>query len=443
MSHITICGTSPLSGEISVQRAKNSVLPILAATLLHRGSSRITHCPRLGDVEAAADILRHLGCKVHREGQDLLVDAASLTTQTIPPALMGRCRASILFLGALLARCGEASVGFPGGCPLGPRPIDLHLHALRTLGAECRQQDGMLHYRTTGLHGQEITLPFPSVGATENAMLAATAAEGITLISNAAREPEIVDLQDFLQKLGADVRGAGTSVICIRGGRSLHDAVHCCIADRIVAATYLCAAAACGGQITLRNTDYRHLCPILTALQQGGCTIRSTEDTVTLCRETPLRAAGTVRTAPYPAFPTDAQPLLMAAMLRAEGETTFIETMFTHRYGHVPPLRKMGADIRLAGCRATVRGTATLHGDIVHAPDLRGGAALMIAALAAEGTTEIRDIHHILRGYENPVETFGALGACIYEGNCKGGDTHGTTQPLQPQTAAGRLFPAV
>ena len=413
MSHITICGTSSLRGEVPLQRAKNSVLPVLAATLLHRGQSRIQDCPRLSDVEAAIEILRHLGCEVAREGRDLLVDAAFLTTCVIPPVLMHRCRASVLFLGALLARCGEAELSFPGGCCLGPRPIDIHLTALQALGAEITLRGDTLRGCAPRLCGRELRLPFPSVGATENAMLAATAAEGITVISNAAREPEIVDLQSFLQKLGADVHGAGTSTIAIRGRRPLHDAVHRCIGDRIVAATYLCAAAAAGGRITVKDVDYRHLCPVLTALQHSGCTVCSTADTITLSSDRQLCAVDTVRTAPYPGFPTDAQPLLMAALLRSRGETAFIETMFENRYRHVPQLRKMGAEIGLAKCKAFVRGVECLHGAVVNAPDLRGGAALIIAALAAEGTTEIHDTHHILRGYADVVGSFRALGAHI------------------------------
>lgn len=414
MSHITICGTSPLRGEILLQRAKNSVLPILAATLLHKGQSRIQDCPRLSDVEAAAEILRHLGSKVEWQGRDLLVDATALTRCTVPSALMRRCRASVLFLGALLGRCGEAELAFPGGCCLGPRPIDMHLAALQRLGAEIDLCGERLCCRAPRLCGREISLPFPSVGATENAMLAATAAEGVTVISNAAREPEIVDLQNFLQTLGAHIHGAGSSTIAIRGKQPLHDAAHRCIGDRIVAATYLCAAAATGGQITVKDADYRHLCPVLTVLQRSGCAVRSTAQSITLSSEGHLSAVDTVRTAPYPGFPTDAQPLLMAALLRAKGETTLIETMFENRYRHVPQLRKMGAEIGLAECRATIRGVERLHGAQVSAPDLRGGAALMIAAVSAEGETEIHDIHHILRGYEDVVGNFSALGAQIY-----------------------------
>ena len=412
MSHITIHGTAPLRGEVTVQRAKNSVLPLLAAALLHRGSCRIEDCPRLSDVGAARDIMEHLGCRVHWEGRDLVVDATQVTRADIPPSLMSQFRSSVVFLGAILARCGEATLSYPGGCELGPRPIDLHLAALRTLGAEIEETGGILRCRGK-LRGCEILLPFPSVGATENAMLAATAAEGVTVISNAAREPEIVDLQDFLQKLGVSIHGAGTSTITIRGGAPLHETTHCPIPDRIVTATYLCAAAACGGEITLRDTNYRHLAPVTTALHQAGCCLQCREDSITLRSTGQLRSLPPVRTYPYPGFPTDAQPVLMAALLRSRGATMFVENIFENRYRQVAELTRMGADIRLEGKVALVSGVERLYGGEVHATDLRGGAALTVAALQAEGTTTLYDIHHILRGYEDITRDLRALGADI------------------------------
>ena len=414
MSHITICGTAPLRGEVSIQRAKNSVLPILAATLLHRGSCRIECCPHLSDVEAAADILQHLGCRVYREGTDLVVDASTVTRCDIPRHLMSRFRSSMIFLGAILARCGEATLSYPGGCELGARPIDLHLAALGALGTQIEDIGGTLHCRAPHLKGQEILLSIPSVGATENAMLAASASEGTTIISNAAREPEIVDLQCFLQKLGVRIHGAGSSIIVIRGGDNLHEWSHRCIPDRIVTATYLCAGAACGGEITLHDTDYRHLTPVTTALQQAGCRLQCSDDTITLSSRGKLKALPPVRTYPHPGFPTDAQPPLMAALLRAEGTTMFVENIFENRYRHGAELMRMGADIRLEGRVAVVCGVEKLHGAAVGATDLRGGAALVIAALQAEGTTQIENIHHILRGYEDIVGDLHSLGADIH-----------------------------
>ena len=412
MSHITIHGTAPLRGEVTVQRAKNSVLPLLAAALLHEGCCRMERCPHLTDVAAAVEIMGHLGCRVRWEGDDLVVDATQVSRSDIPSSLMSQFRSSVVFLGAILARCGEATLSYPGGCELGPRPIDLHLAALRTLGAEIEETGGILRCRGK-LQGCEILLPFPSVGATENAMLAATAAEGVTVISNAAREPEIVDLQDFLQKLGVSIHGAGTSTITIRGGATLHETTHHPIPDRIVTATYLCAAAACGGDITLRDTNYRHLSPVTTALHQAGCCLQCREDSITLRSTGQLRSLPPVRTYPYPGFPTDAQPVLMAALLRAKGATMFVENIFENRYRHAAELTRMGADIRLEGKVALVSGVERLYGGEVHATDLRGGAALTVAALQAEGTTTLYDIHHILRGYEDITRDLRALGADI------------------------------
>jgi len=412
MSHITIHGAAPLQGEVTVQRAKNSVLPLLAAALLHKGCCRMERCPHLTDVAAAVEIMAHLGCRLHWEGNDLVVDAAKVSRSDIPSSLMSQFRSSVVFLGAILARCGEATLSYPGGCELGPRPIDLHLAALRTLGAEIEETGGILRCRGK-LRGCEILLPFPSVGATENAMLAATAAEGVTVISNAAREPEIVDLQAFLQKLGVSIHGAGTSTITIRGGATLHETTHCPIPDRIVTATYLCAAAACGGEITLRDTNYRHLAPVTTALHQAGCRLHCREDSITLRSTGQLRSLPPVRTYPYPGFPTDAQPVLMAALLRARGATMFVENIFENRYRHAAELTRMGADIRLEGKVALVSGVERLYGGEVHATDLRGGAALTVAALQAEGTTTLYDIHHILRGYEDITRDLRTLGADI------------------------------
>lgn len=411
MSYLRIQGGRPLSGHLTVQRAKNSVLPVLAATLLAGGECRIADCPRLSDVETAAEILRHLGCQAQWDGNDLLVDTACVTRWDIPEELMRKMRSSVIFLGAILTRCGRAELSYPGGCELGPRPIDLHLTALRTLGAEISEIGGSLLCRAERLRGGDILLTLPSVGATENAILAACGAEGTTIISNAAREPEIVDLQDFLQKLGADVHGAGTSTITVLGGGVRRGCVHRCIGDRIAAATYLCAAAAAGGQVTLRGVDYRHLATVTTALGQAGCRLQCTEDSITLESDGRLRAIPPVRTSPYPGFPTDAQAPLMAALLRSEGAVMFVENMFDSRYRHVPELVRMGADIRLEGRVAVVYGTRELHGAAVRCTDLRGGAALAIAALQTPDATLIHDIYHIQRGYQDMAGDLRALGA--------------------------------
>ena len=411
MSRFVLRGGERLSGELTAQGAKNSVLPILAATILSRGVCVLRRCPRLRDVEVSLEILRYIGASAEREGDSLRVDASGVCRCAVPDALMREMRSSAIFLGAILGRCGSAELSYPGGCELGPRPIDLHLTALRTLGAEISEIGGSLLCRAERLRGGDILLTLPSVGATENAILAACGAEGTTIISNAAREPEIADLQDFLQKLGADVHGAGTSTITVRGGGVRHGCVHRCIGDRIAAATYLCAAAAAGGQVTLRGVDYRHLATVTTALGQAGCRLQCTEDSITLESDGRLRAIPPVRTSPYPGFPTDAQAPLMAALLRSEGAVMFVENMFDSRYRHVPELVRMGADIRLEGRVAVVYGTRELHGAAVRCTDLRGGAALAIAALQTPDATLIHEIYHIQRGYQDMAGDLRALGA--------------------------------
>ncbi len=413
MSQITIRGGRKLEGTVQVQGAKNSVLPILAATILHPGQVVLRGCPRLSDVEASIQILRHLGCTARWEGGELLVDTSTMSRWDIPDNLMREMRSSVIFLGAILARLGWAEMSYPGGCELGPRPIDMHLSALRKLGADLREEGGRLRCTAQHMTGREIALSIPSVGATENAILAACGAEGETVLVNAAREPEIRDLQEFLCAIGCKVRGAGSSTICISGRQKTHDAVHTVMPDRIVGATYLAAVAAAGGVVELKNVNYRHLSTVTAALHEAGCKISGGDGRILLKAEGRLGSAGTVRTAPYPGFPTDAQAILMAALLKSQGTTVFVETIFENRYRHVDELHRMGADISIADRVAIVTGVPRLYGAEVRATDLRGGAALLVAGLAAEGVTRIGDVHHIQRGYEDPVRDLAALGADI------------------------------
>lgn len=413
MNCLKVNGGRKLRGELEVQGAKNSVLPILAATLLSSGESVIRHCPKLQDVEASIRILRHLGCMVRWQGDALVVHTEAMHGNEIPDSMMREMRSSVIFLGAILARCGRAVLSYPGGCELGPRPIDLHLSALRELGAQIEERGGDLYCTAPHLKGCEITLRMPSVGATENVILAACGAEGTTVLSNAAREPEIVDLQTFLNACGASVRGAGSATITIEGKRPLHDCEHTLIADRIVSATYLAAAAAAGGEILLRNVDYRHLATVTSCLKEAGCTVRSHTDWIRLESSGALRAIRPVRTAPYPGFPTDAQAVLMAALLKGRGTTVFVENIFESRYRHVGELLRMGANVRTEGRVAVVCGVPVLHGARVQATDLRGGAALAVAALSAEGESTITQLHHIDRGYADLAGDLAALGAEI------------------------------
>ncbi len=411
MSVLKITGGRALNGAVRIQGAKNSVLPLLAASVLTGGVSVFRNCPQLTDAAATVEILRHIGCRVYADGDALYVDASGPLTPDVPDALMREMRSSVIFLGALLARCGETALCLPGGCELGPRPVDLHVLALRRLGAEITEAGGRLCCRASKLRGCRIDLPAASVGATENAMLAAVLAEGTTVISGAAREPEIVELQSYLRAAGALISGAGSSVIRIRGVKSLHGAEHRVMPDRIVTATWLCACASAGGCIRLYDASPEDCAPVLRALGRMGCSLTVGEKFIRMERRGKLLSPCPIVTKPHPGFPTDAQPPMMAACLRAEGSSVFIETIFSQRYRHVPALREMGADIRTAGKTAVIRGVETLHGISAEAADLRGGAALAVAALGAEGESVIGGLRHLDRGYEAMETALTALGA--------------------------------
>ena len=414
MSFFEITGHRPLYGDLTVQGAKNSVLPILAACILAPGESVLENCPRLSDVDATLNILRGLGCRVRRDGGTVAVDASRVGGGAIPEELMRKLRSSVIFLGAMLARLGEAELSYPGGCELGPRPIDLHLDALRTMGAEIREEGNALRCcAPDGLRACTVSLAFPSVGATENVMLAACGCDGRTVITGAAREPEIGDLADFLNAMGAEITGAGTPVVTVRGASGgLLPAKHRVIGDRIAAATYLACVGAAGGEIALRGADPAHLGAVLETLGAAGCRVTVEDGSIRLSGDGRLHAVPPVRTAPYPGFPTDAQAVIMAALAGGEGETVFEETIFQSRYRHVSELARMGADIRLAGRTAVVRGTP-LHGSDVCGSDLRGGAALVVAALGARGGSRVCGLHHIDRGYERMEDSLRRLGAKI------------------------------
>ena len=404
-------GGNTLNGALRVQGSKNAVLPILAASLVGGGATVLENCPALSDVDASAEILRYLGCSVMQLGGKILVNSDGMDKNHIPHALMLKMRSSVMFLGAILARCGEVRLSAPGGCELGSRPIDLHLKALRELGAEVSESGGEVCCRAMALTGSRIHLDFPSVGATENVMLAACAAKGTTVLTNAAREPEIVDLQNFLNAKGAKISGAGSPVIQIEGFSPKPETVYTVLPDRIAAATYLCAAAAVGGDVCLNAVVPAHLDTVLTALSDMGCRITTGQDSIRLCSSGQLRAAKPISTRPYPGFPTDAQALLMAACLRAEGTSVFVENIFENRFRHADELRRMGADIRTEGRVAMVTGVPKLSAAPVTACDLRGGAAMILAGLAAEGETLVSDSGHVERGYEFFAENLRSLGA--------------------------------
>lgn len=413
MEKLVITGEKRLEGSLAVHGAKNSALPILAAALLAE-DCEIHNCPKLTDVEAACNILNHLGTKTKREGDCIYVGSCAECCSCIPDDLMRMMRSSVVFLGAIIAKCGEARVSMPGGCELGPRPIDLHLKALEKLGVRIEEDHGYLNCSVPNrLHGAVIALSFPSVGATENIMIAASLAEGETVIKNAAREPEISDLAAFLNACGAKINIENNGNIRIQGVKKLHGAKHWVIADRIEAATYLCCGAITGGDVTVTNICPEHLSAILPCFEEMGCRVDCKADQVRLVSSGSIGSIRTVRTMPYPGFPTDAQSPLMAVTSIANGSSIFIENIFENRYKHVDELVRMGADIKVEGRIAVVHGVKKLNSATIRCTDLRGGAAMAVAALAAQGETELLSIEHIDRGYENFEGNLSVLGAAI------------------------------
>lgn len=412
---IIVDGPAQLSGEITVQGAKNSTLPLLAAAVLCRGQTVLHNCPNLTDVETAVRILEHLGCRCVREGSDLTVDNA-MTCCEIPHDLMRGMRSSIVFLGAIVSRCGEARLCFPGGCELGPRPIDLHLKALEKLGVEIEEAGGCLNCRAPhGIKGAYVSLAFPSVGATENVMLAAACSEGTTIIANAAREPEICDLAVYLNRCGARIYGAGESCVIIDGVKELYGCEHRVMPDRIVSVTYMAAAAVTGGSLTLRDVDNTHILPMLSPFEESGCEVRQLGSALNIMAPKRLDAVKHIRTMPYPGFPTDAQPMVMSMAAVGRGTSVFVENIFENRFKHAFELQRLGANIKVEGKVAVVEGVEKLTGAPVQAEDLRGGAALVVAGLAAGGRTEISGEEYIHRGYEDIAGNLQSLGARIRE----------------------------
>ena len=410
---LRITGGKPLYGEITVQGAKNSALPLMAAALLCGGETVLHRVPQLSDVYAACRILNRLGCRCKAEGNTVSVRYSGTGCCDIPDADMRAMRSSIMFLGPILGRMRECTLTMPGGCELGPRPINLHLAAMRQMGVEIREENGRIICKAERLCGTRIDLPVPSVGVTENVIMAAVCAEGETVLTNAAREPEIIDLAQFLNQCGAEIRGAGGSTVVITGGRPLTGTEYAVMPDRIAAVTYLCAAAAAGGSVRIAGTVPQHIESCTQVLEQAGCQIAVSGNSVSLERSGLLRAVPYIRTMPYPGFPTDAQALMTAVLCLANGESRIEETIFESRYKHVGALRSMGADVRVTDKTAVITGVSALHGAAVEATDLRGGAAMAVAALAAEGVTDLRALEHLDRGYEHFAETFHSLGGDV------------------------------
>lgn len=416
LDKIIVTGGRKLSGEVRISGAKNSVLPIIVATLLAEGRCVLDDVPRLADVQIIKDVLRSLGADITFQDNTMEVDGAPVNKVQAPIEYIKKMRASVLIMGPLLARFGRAVLSLPGGCAIGARPIDLHLKGLEVLGAsiQIRDDEVVAEVPNGRLKGDRIFLRVPSVGATENLMMAASLAEGVTVIENAAEEPEIVDLANFLNAMGADVRGAGTGVIRINGVEHLHGANHTIIPDRIEAGSYLLAGAITGSTVRVTNCIADHLRPVLDKIVESGATVEvdEVENTVTVHGCDNIRPVD-VKTLPYPGFPTDMQSQFMAYMTVAEGTCQFTETIFENRFMHVDELRKMGANIQAEGRNAFITGVPKLHGAAVRATDLRAGAALIIAGLAAEGETIVSDLYHLDRGYEDLIGKFQSLGADI------------------------------
>ena len=412
MSTVKVVGKDSLNGSIHIQGCKNSVLPIIAATLLNGGHNIIHNCPLLSDVCAAVDILRDLGAKVTFSSGTLCVNSETVNSDIVKPHLMKAMRSSVIFLGPLLSRVGSATISMPGGCDIGKRPIDIHLKAFSKLGIDIDCENGNITCKKNKLSGDTIFLPKPSVGATENIMLLACKGKGVTTIVNAAKEPEIVDLQNFLNSMGARIFGAGTSCISIYSVECLENSSYTVMPDRIEAATYCCAVASCGGKAEIKNIIPHHIDSVLSLLEKNGAQVMRFPSSVYISSKGQLRCAPFVSTGPFPAFPTDAQSIMMSVMSLSSGEGYIVENIFENRFGHALQLKKMGADITVADNRAHVKG-GKLFGSNVTSCDLRSGAALIIAAIGAEGETYIDNCQYIDRGYENFEEKFGSLGVQI------------------------------
>lgn len=414
MNTILVRGGARLQGRVTISGAKNAALPIIAACLLPHGECRLEEVPRLTDVDTMCGVVSELGLRVERNGDSLTIVNEGITALEPSYDYVRRMRASFLVLGPLLARAGKVKVALPGGCAIGARPIDLHLKGLAALGAEIEVRNGWVKARARRLKGAPIYLDFPSVGATENIIMAASLAEGTTIIENAAGEPEIVDLANFINAMGGKVTGAGTRVIKIDGVRELHGTTHAVIPDRIEAGTFMVAAVATGGDVLIDNVIPTHLKAVMAKLTEAGAILSEENGGIRVRSELPLRAVD-IKTMPYPGFPTDMQAQFMALLTVARGSSVITETVFENRFMHVNELKRMGAQIFVEGHCAVIKGVEKLTGATVKATDLRAGAALIIAGLMAEGETEVSCVHHIHRGYENLVDKLRALGAAITE----------------------------
>ncbi|MGL5757111.1 MAG: UDP-N-acetylglucosamine 1-carboxyvinyltransferase [Paraclostridium sp.] len=412
MSKYIINGGNKVEGRLSIRGAKNSVLPIMAASILNESESIINNIPNISDVHVMIDILKSIGCRVEYKNSTLYIDSSNIDNNSVKEEYMKMLRSSIIVMGAMIGRFKDINISYPGGCSIGSRPIDLHLEALEKLGVNITEEDGYIYCNRDELKGSIINLSFPSVGATENAMLAAVKAKGTTIINNAAREPEIEDLQQFLNSMGAKVKGAGTNCIKIEGVDKLMAASHTIIPDRIAIGTYMIASAITGGVLEVDRVIRAHMDPIVKELSNAGCTIEYKNNGLIMTPPKQILPIDIIKTYPHPGFPTDMQSQMMTLLCFAKGQSILQETIFENRFMHCSELIKMGANIKTINensCR--IKGVERLNGDVVKAMDLRGGAALILAGLAAEGETEVLNINHVERGYEDIEFVLKNLGA--------------------------------
>ncbi len=413
MDKYIINGGEKLYGSVEIQSAKNAVLPLLAAAVLTDEPVKLRKVPAINDVENMMRILGEVGCKIKRQRDCVIIDSSNAASHEIPMQLTKELRSSVFMLGSVLTRFRRAKISYPGGCDIGLRPIDLHLSGLKRLGVEIIEKDGFIHCEASRLKGAEILLDFPSVGATENIILAAVKAEGITVIRNAAKEPEIVDLQAFLNAMGANIHGAGGGTVVVEGVKKLHGVEYTPIGDRIEAGTFLIAAAACGGEVETRGVPPENIAALLHKLRENGCKIHIKSDKIVLSNNRRPKAVDIVETTPFPGFPTDMQAQYASLCCIAEGATLIVENLFETRYRYAAELKRMGADITVRDRAAFIRGVERLHGAEITAGDLRGGAALVLAALSAEGQSALFNLSHIDRGYADFEGKLRRLGAKI------------------------------
>ncbi len=413
MSSYIIQGGEKLQGEVKISGSKNAALPIMAASILNGGITKLYNVPNIHDTQKMIEILKLIGCKIKKKENKLIIDSSKVERYEIPEDLMREMRSSVILAGGIIGKYREATFSYPGGCDIGARPIDLHLKAFEKLGININENYGKIECKCDKIVGTKIDLDFPSVGATENAILAACLAEGTTTINNVAREPEIIDLQKFLNRMGAKVKGAGTNTIEIVGVKRLKDVDYNIMPDRIEAGTFLVAGAITEGKVKLLNADANQIQPIINKLEEANCKIEVTKDYIQLIAPKRLKAVD-IKTMPYPGFPTDMQSVFAAAMTKAKGTSVIVENIFENRYKYTQELIRMGAKITIEGRTAVIKGVKRVQGTTVRATDLRGGAAMVILALSAKGITEVENIQYILRGYEKLDKKLENLGAKIY-----------------------------